>query len=90
MLEASLIATDLIVVLSGEGPFTVFAPTDDAIVALTEALGITADELLALPNLGAILQYHVVAAEAYSDDLSDGQMLTTLEGSVVAVSIGDA
>ena len=46
--------------------------------------------MLALPNLGEILQYHVVAAEAYSDDLSDGQTLTTLEGSDVTVTIGDA
>jgi uncharacterized surface protein with fasciclin (FAS1) repeats len=90
LLELAVVAAGLVDALSGEGPFTVFAPTDDAIVALTEALEITADELLALPNLGAILQYHVVAAEAYSDDLSDGQMLTTLEGSDVAVSISDA
>ena len=84
LLELAVVAAGLVDALSGEGPFTVYAPTDDAIVALTEALEITADELLALPNLGAILQYHVVAAEAFSDDLSDGQMLTTLEGSDVA------
>ena len=64
-----------------------FAPTDAAIVALTEALEITADELLALPNLGDILQYHVVGAEAYSTDLSDGQMIETLVGEDVTVSI---
>ena len=90
LLELAVGAAGLVDALSGEGPFTVFAPTDDAIVALTVALGITADDLLALPNLGEILQYHVVAAEAYSDDLSDGQTLTTLEGSDVTVTIGDA
>lgn len=87
LLEAAVVAAGLADALSGEGPFTVFAPTDAAIVALTEALEITADELLALPNLGDILQYHVVGAEAYSTDLSDGQEIETLLGENVTVSI---
>ena len=87
LLEAAVGAAGLADALSGEGPFTVFAPTDAAIVALTEALEITADELLALPNLGDILQYHVVGAEAYSTDLSDGQEIETLLGENVTVSI---
>ena len=90
LLELAVGAAGLVDALSGEGPFTVFAPTDDAVVALTEALGISADELLALPNLGEILQYHVVAGEAFSDDLEDGQMITTLLGQDVTVSIDDA
>ena len=90
LLEAAVVAAGLVDALSGEGPFTVFAPTDDAIVALTEALSITAEELLALPNLGEILQYHVVAADAFAEDLSDGQILTTLLGQDVTVSISDA
>ena len=57
-----------------------FAPTDEAIVALTEALEITAEQLLALLNLGDILSYHVVGASAYAADLSDGQMIETLVG----------
>ncbi|MBO75609.1 MAG: fasciclin [Flavobacteriales bacterium] len=87
LLEAAVGAAGLVEALSGEGPFTVFAPTDAAIVALTEALDITADELLALPNLADILKYHVVSAEAYAADLTDGQVITTLEGSSVTVSI---
>ena len=87
LLEAAVGAAGLVEALSGEGPFTVFAPTDDAIVALTEALEITADELLALPNLGDILLYHVVGAEAYAADLSDGQMIETLQGGDITVSI---
>ena len=90
LLELAVGAAGLVDALSGEGPFTVFAPTDDAVVALTEALGITAEDLLALPNLGEILQYHVVAGEAFSDDLEDGQMITTLLGQDVTVSIDDA
>ncbi len=87
LLEAAVVAAGLVDALSGEGPFTVFAPTDAAVVALTEALEITAEELLALPNLGDILQYHVVGAEAYAADLSDGQMIETLQGGNVTVSI---
>jgi uncharacterized surface protein with fasciclin (FAS1) repeats len=90
LLELAVGAAGLVDALSGEGPFTVFAPTDDAIVALTEALGITAEDLLALPNLGEILQYHVVAGEAFSTDLEDGQVITTLLGQDVTVSISDA
>ena len=87
LLEAAVGAAGLVDALSGEGPFTVFAPTDAAIVALTEALEITADDLLALPNLADILQYHVVGAEAFAADLTDGQLIETLQGSNVTVSI---
>jgi uncharacterized surface protein with fasciclin (FAS1) repeats len=87
LLEAAVVAAGLVDALSGEGPFTVFAPTDAAIVALTEALMITAEELLALEDLGAILQYHVVAGAALSTDLSDGQTITTLLGEDVTVTI---
>lgn len=67
--------------------FTVFAPTNDAFAAAATELGISATELLALPNLGEILQYHVVAAEAFSTDLSDGQELETLTGGMLTVDI---
>ena len=87
LLEAAVGEAGLVDALSGEGPFTVFAPTDDAVVALTEALEITAEELLALPNLGDILSYHVIGAEAYSTDLMDGQMIETLIGEDVTVTI---
>ena len=87
LLELAVGAAGLVEALSGEGPFTVFAPTDAAIVELVTALDITADELLALPELGAILQYHVVGAAALSTDLSDGQLLTTLQGDDVEISI---
>ena len=87
LLEAAVIEAGLVEALSAEGPFTVFAPTDAAITALIEALEITADDLLALPNLGDILQYHVVAGAAMSGDLTDGQEIETLLGSNVTVTI---
>ena len=87
LLELAVGAAGLVDALSGEGPFTVFAPTDAAITALVTALDITADELLALETLGDILTYHVVGATALSTDLSDGQLLTTLQGGDVEISI---
>ena len=87
LLEAAVIEAGLVEALSAEGPFTVLAPTDAAITALIEALEITAEDLLALPNLGDILQYHVVAGAAMSGDLTDGQEIETLLGSNVTVTI---
>ncbi len=89
LLEAAVGAADLVEALSGEGPFTVFAPTDAAITALVEALEITAEDLLALEGLGDILLYHVVNATALSTDLSDGQMVTTMLGEDVTITIMD-
>ena len=87
LLEAAVIEADLAGALSGEGPFTVFAPTDDAFLALAGALGATAEDLLALPELADILLYHVVGGTALSSDLADGQAIATLNGAEVTVSI---
>ena len=85
-LEAAVIAAELDDDLSGDGPFTVFAPTDAAFDALPAGV---LDALLADPtgDLANILLYHVVGAEAFSGDLTDGQMITTLFGEDVTVSI---
>jgi uncharacterized surface protein with fasciclin (FAS1) repeats len=87
-LEAAVIAAELADDLSGEGPFTVFAPTDDAFAALPEG---TVEALLEDPTgaLADILLYHVAGAKAFSGDLSDGQMILTLNGQKVTVSIMD-
>jgi hypothetical protein len=87
-LEAAVIAAGLADDLSGEGPFTVFAPTDAAFKALPAG---TIDTLLSDPtgDLANILLYHVVGAKALSTDLSDGQELTTLLGKKVNVTIND-
>ena len=87
ILEAAVVAAGLVDALSGEGPFTVFAPTDDAFAALPAGL---IDELLADPTgaLTDILTYHVVAgAAAMSTDLTDGQTIATLQGEEVTISI---
>ncbi|MDA9864318.1 fasciclin domain-containing protein, partial [Flavobacteriales bacterium] len=68
LLEAAVIAAELDDDLSGDGPFTLFAPTDDAVTALVTELGITAEDLLELDGLADILLYHVVGATALSTD----------------------
>ncbi|HEY9888710.1 MAG TPA: fasciclin domain-containing protein [Candidatus Obscuribacterales bacterium] len=87
-LVAALEAADLVAPLQGEGPFTVFAPTNDAFDALPEGV---VDALLLPENqdlLTQVLTYHVVPGEALSTDLSTGPV-TTLNGDDVAVTVAD-
>jgi transforming growth factor-beta-induced protein len=76
--------------LTGDGPFTVFAPTNEAFAGALEALGVTKEELLANENLAAILQYHVVSGKVLSTDLQPEQSVATLQGEEVQVVLGDA
>jgi uncharacterized surface protein with fasciclin (FAS1) repeats len=87
-LEAALVAANLVETLSGEGPFTVFAPTDAAFSNLPAG---ALDELLAEPSgaLTQILLYHVVSAKALSTDLKDGQKLSTVSGGELLVSVNE-
>merc|ERR1719420_1006354 len=85
-LVAALKAAGLVDALSGDGPFTVFAPTDDAFAALPAG---TVESLLLPENLTTlqdILKYHVVPAKVLSTDLSLNQKAPTLEGSDVTVT----
>lgn len=85
-LEAAVVAAGLAEALSGDGPFTVFAPTDAAFAALPEG---TIPALLADPTgaLADILKYHVLAGTVISTDLSDGMTATTLLGKDIEVTI---
>ena len=88
-LVAAVTAAGLVETLSGEGPFTIFAPTNDAFAALPEG---TVENLLLEENkdqLTSILTFHVVAGNVMSGDLSDGQVVTTLNGQELTVSIAD-
>lgn len=87
-LEAAVIAAELADDLSGEGPFTLFAPTDAAFQALPEG---TVASLLEDPTgaLADILLYHVVGAKAMSTDLANGQRIETLNGDPIEVKIKD-
>jgi uncharacterized surface protein with fasciclin (FAS1) repeats len=87
-LVAAVEAAGLVETLTGEGPFTVFAPTDAAFAALPEG---TVEALLEdIPALTAILTSHVVAGAVMSTDLSDGMMAGTVEGSEITVSLGES
>ena len=85
-LVAAVQAAGLVDTLSSEGPFTVFAPTDDAFAAALDALGLTADELLAdTDTLTEILTYHVVAGKVMSTDVVKVDSAKTLQGTNVSV-----
>jgi len=76
-------AAGLVDTLKGDGPFTVFAPTDEAFAALPEG---TVEGLLADPDaLAKILTYHVVAGKVMSTDLSNNMMAATVNGADVTI-----
>jgi uncharacterized surface protein with fasciclin (FAS1) repeats len=82
-LVAAVTAAGLVDTLKGEGPFTVFAPTDDAFAALPEG---TVEGLLNdIPALTKILTYHVVPGKVMSGDLTNGMEAATVEGSTVTI-----
>ncbi|NND47749.1 MAG: fasciclin domain-containing protein [Woeseiaceae bacterium] len=84
-LAAALEAADLVGTLKGDGPFTVFAPTDAAFAKLPEG---TVAELLKPENrdrLVAVLTYHVVAGKVYAADVVKLQAATTVNGSDVSI-----
>lgn len=88
-LVAAVEAAGLVETLQGEGPFTVFAPTDEAFAALPEG---TVEDLLKPENkdqLAAILTYHVVPGKIMSTDLSGETMATTVEGSDLTIDATD-
>jgi uncharacterized surface protein with fasciclin (FAS1) repeats len=81
-------AAGLAETLSGKGPFTVFAPTNEAFAALPKG---TVENLLKPENrdlLRKVLTYHVVSGDLMAKDLRSGQV-ATVEGSDVAVTVGN-
>jgi uncharacterized surface protein with fasciclin (FAS1) repeats len=86
-LVAAVQAAGLVETLKGEGPFTVFAPTDAAFAALPEG---TVEDLLKPENkdkLTAILTYHVVSGKVMSTDLTEGMTAATVNGADVTVTL---
>lgn len=84
-LVAALQAAGLVETLQGEGPFTVFAPTDDAFAKLPEG---TVDALLKdIPTLTDILLYHVVSGNVMAADVVKLDMATTVQGKSVAITV---
>ena len=87
-LVAAVAAADLVETLSSEGPFTVFAPTNEAFAALPAGV---LDALLLPENkatLVKILTYHVVSGALYAADVADGAV-ATVEGQSITLSTKD-
>lgn len=88
-LVAAVKAAELVDTLKGEGPFTVFAPTDAAFAALPEG---TVDELLKPENkeqLQSVLTYHVVAGKIMAEDAMAADSATTVQGQDLTISTMD-
>lgn len=90
-LVAAVQAAELEETLRGEGPFTVFAPTDEAFAALPAG---TVDSLLADPtgDLADILTYHVIAGKVMAEDVvgMNGEEVETVNGAKITVNVSDA
>ena len=85
---AAVQAAGLVETLSGKGPFTVFAPTDEAFAKL----GGTVADLLKPENkakLASILTYHVVAGRVYSEDAVAAKAASTVNGAPVKITVTD-
>jgi transforming growth factor-beta-induced protein len=89
ILVSALQEAELVTTLQSEGPFTVFAPTNDAFVDLLTQLDITAEQLLAHPQLSDVLLFHVVSGKVMSTDLSDGMMATTVQGEQINIDLSN-
>ena len=84
-LVAAVTAAGLVETLQGEGPFTVFAPTDDAFAALPAG---TVEALLAdIPRLSQILLYHVVAGNVTAADVAGLESAVTVQGDSVMITV---
>merc|ERR1712054_380993 len=89
LVEAVIAGGLLDAVADPAAELTVFAPTNDAFVALLGALGLDALDDVPVETLVEVLTYHVVPAVAFSTDLSDGQVLPTLNGAELVVDLSD-
>jgi uncharacterized surface protein with fasciclin (FAS1) repeats len=86
-LAAALTAADLVETLQGEGPFTVFAPTDEAFAKLPAG---TVEDLLKpenKANLIKVLTYHVVPGRVTAADVANLTAATTVEGQDIAIKV---
>lgn len=88
ILVEAVTKADLGGALSADGPFTVFAPTNDAFETLFEALEINSIEDLSAEQLTPILTYHVVSGKVMSNDLSN-TTVATLNGQEIKVDISN-
>lgn len=86
-LVAAVQAADLVEVLQSPGPFTVFAPVDDAFAKLPPSTVQTLVENP--PQLARILKYHVVMGKLSREDIAKVDTLTSVEGAPIRVKVGE-
>lgn len=86
-LVAAVQAAGLVEVLKSPGPFTVFAPLDDAFAKLPP--GTVQTLVQNPPQLGRILKYHVVSGKLTQADLAGKDSLTSVEGSKITLDLSD-
>lgn len=80
-------AADLVETLASEGPFTVFAPTDEAFAKLPP--GTIQTLVQNPPQLARILTYHVLSGRYQKDDLAELGILNSVEGSPITIDCSD-
>jgi uncharacterized surface protein with fasciclin (FAS1) repeats len=85
ILVEAVVAAGLAPTLSGTGPFTVFAPTNAAFAAALTELGISKAQLLASPQLGEILKYHVLSGRVLKAGVPVAVPITTVQGATFTV-----
>jgi uncharacterized surface protein with fasciclin (FAS1) repeats len=86
-LEGLLGQAELMDALDGPGPYTLFAPTDDAFDALLVDPAVPSRDWLALPKLAELVRYHLHAGEISATDLERVTALATLEGPEIHVRL---
>jgi uncharacterized surface protein with fasciclin (FAS1) repeats len=84
-LVSALTEAELVETLRGPGPFTVFAPTDDAFGKIDPA--VLADLVADKPNLTKVLTFHVVSGKYLAADVIGMEKLTSLEGSDLVIDV---
>ena len=90
ILVDAVVKAGLVDALSGDDELTVFAPTNDAFVALLEATeGVSSLDDLSVEQITDILLYHVIGGKVYSNQLSDGQRAETLNGKFVEFTVNE-
>jgi len=87
ILVEAVVKAGLVDALSGAGPFTVFAPTNDAFTALFAVLGVSGISDLTAEQLTPILLYHVVSGNVVSSQVSNGSVPTLKDGSSLNVMV---
>lgn len=88
-LVEAVVKADLVDALSAKGPYTVFAPTNDAFDNLFAALGVNGVEDLSKEDLTPILLYHVVSGKVMSSDVKTGEVPTLNEKASLNIKVKD-